>query len=374
MPHLDIHSLWLMLTNLLHAPAVSDMSLVLPWHWSDLRFERKLLLWGILAAPVIAVLCWKKNQPAVSHTRLPRTRASVRGLLTILMLIGACGLTGVGVASLVTAVARPDKIEIQNGGTVMVRDLHFAFDISQGNMNEDIGSEAHSNPDDYSANPDRGNCGTQADWGTRKIDASAYAACKIAQAFPNDRKSMSTFSGSTQCCAPALTTSQQFFDQRLRYINQQFGDSDTNYEDDQGVFHVMLDFIKERGKSRTQVLIVFTDGDGTMTDEHIQKFVNELKERHTFLICAGPGQDTVATDPDSDALVKLCNQAGGVIANVAYDYGIQQVIDAIRALPPSEIKLDSKEVFRPVHEGFILFGFINLAIAFALFAAAGRIR
>lgn len=374
MPHIDIHGILQTALGFFDVPAVHDMQALLPSNWTQLHFEQPWFLWGLIAVPFIAVLFWKKRQPAVTHTRLPRARTSLRGVLTIAGLVTMCILVAASTGSWITALAHPDIIEIQPGGTVMARDISFAIDISQGNMDEDIGSELHTNPDQYIASPDRGDCKTQADWGTRKIDAAAYAACRIGAAFPNDRKALATFSGSTQCCTPALTTSQEFFDQRLRYVNRQFGDSDTNFEDDQGVFHTLLDFMKLRGKSKTQVLIIITDGDGTLTDEHIQMYANYIKDHNIFLVCGGPGDDTVATDPDSDALVKVCDQAGALRVNVATEDGIQQVIDAIRKLPPTSIKLDSKEIYRPVHEGFILFGFITWALAAGLFAALGRIR
>ena len=102
-------------------------------------------------------------------------------------------------------------------------------------MSEPIGSSASHGSDDSARQPPPGTCGTQANWGFRKIDSAAYAACKIAEAFPNDRKALATFDGNTQCCSPGLNADGRFFNQRVRFVNQQLGDNSTNFEDKNGV-------------------------------------------------------------------------------------------------------------------------------------------
>jgi hypothetical protein len=92
------------------------------------------------------------------------------------------------------------------------------------------------------------------------------------------------------------------------------------------------------------------------------------------LICAGPGPDTVATDPDSDAIVKLCKQSGGIIVNVATPEGIQQAIDKIKALPPTEVKLPSIDNLKPIHNAFLFLAALAWGLTALMWAALGRVR
>jgi len=361
-------------------PAVHDFLSILPtvhhWRfdWPDIVFDEPWILWGLVAVPMIMGLYWIKRQPALGHSRLPTRKFSLRGAVTVALLSTMVLSVGAGTAFLVGARAHPEKVELQPGDVILVRDLHFAIDRSNGNMTEFIGSAAHQSDDTKIIQPPPGTCGTQENWGYRKLDAAAYAACKVAEAFPNDRKSLATFDGNTQCCSPGLNADPRFFNQRVRFVNQQLGDNNTNFEDKNGVFSVMLDFIKQKSQSSARVLLVFTDGDGTMTDETIAKWIQRIKEEHVTLICGGPGKDTTATDPDTDAIVKLCNGAGGMIVDISTPQGIQSVIDKIRTLTPSEVKLPSRDNLRPVQEAFLFLAAMAWAMAGLSWAALGRIR
>lgn len=361
-------------------PAVHDFMSILPTvrdgsiHWPDVIFAEPWILWGLCAVPVVAALYWVKRQPAVGHTRLPKSRLGFRGALTVtLMTTMALSLT-VGTAALIAARAHPQKIEITPGDIAMVRDIHVAIDNSDGNMSEQITSAAHLTKDGSQPEPPKVGCGQQEDWGPRKIDAAVYSACKITEAFPTDRKSLATFDGATQCCAPGLNRDPRYFNQRLRYVNKRFGDNQTNYEDRNGVFQIMLDYMTEKSTSASRVLLLITDGDGTLTDESIAKYVRRIRSMHVTLICAGPGPDTVATDPDSDAIVKLCKQSGGIIVNVATPEGIQQAIDKIKALPPTEVKLPSIDNLKPIHNAFLFLAALAWGLTALMWAALGRVR
>ncbi|MEI5604401.1 hypothetical protein WB307_49210, partial [Streptomyces brasiliscabiei] len=82
-------------------------------------------------------------------------------------------------------------------------------------MSEYIGNARHEQNDKNFGHPPANDCGQFEQWGGRKIDLSAYAACKIAAAFPKYRKSLATFDGATQCCSPAANSDQRFFDERI---------------------------------------------------------------------------------------------------------------------------------------------------------------
>jgi hypothetical protein len=342
--------------------------------YPDVTFAEPWILWGLCAVPVVAALYWVKRQPAVGHTRLPKRGRSFRGALTFALMATMTLSLGVGTAALIAARAHPQKIEITPGDIAMVRDLHFAIDVSNGNMSEQITSAAHTTADGSQPEPPKGGCGVQADWGPRKIDNAVYAACKIAEAFPTDRKSLATFDSVTQCCAPGLNRDSRFFDQRIRYVNKRFGDNQTNYEDKNGVFQIMLDYMVAKSTSTSRVLILITDGDGTLTDESIDRYVRRIRAMHVQLICAGPGPDTVATDPDTDAIVKLCKQSGGIIVNTSAQDGIQKAIDKIKTLPPTEVKMPSIDNLKPIHTAFLFLAAIAWGVTVLSWAALGRVR
>jgi len=282
--------------------------------------------------------------------------------------------TGAGVSSLIVARAHPDHLEAKPDAMEMSTDIDIAIEKTSGNMTEYIGNAAHEQNDAKYGHPPDGDCGQAAQWGTRKLDLSAWAACKIAAAFPKYRKSLATFDGATQCCSPAANSDARFFDQRIRLVSQQLGDTSTNYDSKDGVFNVMLNFIEAKNKSENRVLFIFTDGDGTLTDEMVAKYARRIKDDKVVLICGGPGSDTVATDPDSDSLVKLCKQAGGTIINLTQEVELQKAIDIVSALPPSEVLIESKAEPRPIQGPFILVGVVFLALAAVGWAALGRLR
>jgi hypothetical protein len=368
-----------MLGTFLDVPAVHDLLDLMPIHhtwgyeWQEVNFDQPVILWGLVAVLPLMIFAWRKRQPALGHSRLPRRAFSMRGVFTIILMLFSSVTEGASTALLIVALALPQMMQVLPGDVVMVRDIHFAIDQSNGNMSEYIGTTAHQQDDSKNSQPPPGTCGEEKNWGYRKIDNSAYAACKIAQAFPDDRKSLATFDGHTQCCQPAVNSDWRFFNQRIRYVNQQLGDNTTNFEDENGVFNVMLGFIEQKSTSNSRVLVILTDGDGTLTDESIQRYVQRIKADKVTLICTGPGQDTTATDPPTDAIVKLCNQAG-MIVDTSKEEGIQKIIEKIKSLPPSEVKLKSKSQPRPVHEAFLL----AAALAWLLSRLAkwllGRIR
>lgn len=368
------------LKDFFDVPAVHDLINILPSlhngsiEWPDITFDQPWILWGLVAVPIVMTLFWAKRQPAVGHSRLPKRKRSLRGAVTF-VLLGIMALSvGAGTAGLIGARAHPEKVEVLPGDVMMVRDLHFVIERTSGDMAEYIGSGAHA-ADTANSTPPPGTCGTQINWGPRKIDSSVYAACKIAEAFPSDRKALATFDANTQCCAPGLNPDPRFFNQRLRYVNKQLADNNvTNFEDKNGVFQTMLDFIKQKSSSQARVLLVFTDGDGTLTDEAIKKYVDRIKAMHVLLICGGPGKDTVATDPESDAIVKVCKQSGGIIVDISTDRGVNLIIDTIKGLPPSEVKLQSRENQKPIHTAFLLFSAIAWGFAAMSWGALGRIR
>ena len=361
-------------------PAVHDLLDLMPirhtwgYEWQEVNFDQPEILWGLVAVLPLIIFTWRKRQPALGHSRLPRRRFSIRGIFTFVILAFTTFSVGVATSALIIARAHPQMMQVLPGDVVMVRDIHFALDKSNGNVSEFIGSTQHQQDDSKNSQPPPGSCGDESNWGFRKIDNEVYAACKIAQAFPDDRKSLATFDGGTQCCAPAVNSDWRFFNQRIRYVNQQLGDNQTNFEDENGVFNVMLDFINQKSTSNTRVLIVETDGDGTLTDESIQRYVQRIKAMKVTLICAGPGQDTIATDPPTDAVVKLCHQANGMIVDTSKEEGIQKIIDTIKSLPPSEVKLKSRTQPRPVHEAFLLLSAVAWAFAALGWALLGRIR
>ncbi|MDR3612661.1 MAG: VWA domain-containing protein [Candidatus Obscuribacterales bacterium] len=363
-----------------HVPAVQDLIDLIPvhrqngWEVPDLTFEQPAFLWWLVIVIPLMILVWRKRQPSVGHSRLPSGAISMTGFRTLVLLTFTTLSVGVAVSALIAARAHPQKLEVMAGDIAMVRDLQFAIDKSNGNTSEYIGSLAHQQDDKAIPEPPRGECGEQENWGPRKIDNEVFAVCKIAQAFPHDRKSLATFDGATQCCSPALNNDWRFFSQQIRHVNQQLGDNNTNFEDDTGVFQVMLDFISRKSTAASRVLLVATDGDGTLTQESVDKYAARIRRMNVTLICTGPGADTVATDPPSDALVKLCKSAGGIIVDTSTAVGIEQIIAKIRSLPPSEVKLESKATPRPVHEAFLLLAAIAWFLAGFGYASLGRIR
>jgi hypothetical protein len=363
-----------------NVPAVKDLIDILPvhrssgWEIPDLTFEQPHLLWWLVIVPPLMLLLWRKRQPSVGHSRLPSGAISMTGLRTLVLLSVTTLSVGVAVSALIIARAHPQKLEVMAGDIAMVRDLQFAIDKSNGNTSEYIGSNAHQQDDKAIPEPPRNECGEQQNWGHRKIDNEVFAACKIAQAFPHDRKSLATFDGATQCCSPAINNDWRFFSQQIRHVNRQLGDNYTNYEDGNGVFQVMLDFISQKSKAASRVFLLFTDGDGTLTEESVNKYATRILKMNVTLICGGPGADTVATDPESDALVKLCKKAGAMIVDTSTAAGIEQIIAKINSLPPSEVKLQSKANPRPVHEAFLLIAAIAWTLAGLGYAMLGRIR
>jgi hypothetical protein len=366
--------------DFLNVPAVQDLIDLMPvhhqsgWELPELTFEQPTVLWWLVIVIPVMVLVWRKRQPSVGHSRLPLGRTSMTGLRTLLLLSLTTLSVGVAVSALIVARAHPQKLEVLAGDIAMVRDLMFAIDKSNGNTSEYIGSLAHQQDDKAIPVPPRGECGEQQNWGLRKIDNEVFAACKVAQAFPHDRKSLATFAGATECCSPSINNDWRFFSAQIRHVNRQLGDNNTNYEDGSGVFQVMLDFIARKSKAASRVLLVFTDGDGTLTEGSVDKYAARIRAMNVTLICGGPGADTVATDPESDALVKLCKSAGGMIVDTSTPAGIEQIIAKINALPPSEVKLESKATPRPVHAAFLLIAAIAWTLAGFGYAWLGRIR
>jgi len=366
------------LTNL---PVITELRSLLPvhhqwgWEFKPLTFEQPFALCAIVAVPLLLWFLYRQTQPTLVHSRLPvRRRSFLSNGVTAVILGLTLLFTGVGVSSLIVARAHPDHLEAKPDALEMSVDMDFAIDKSSGNMSEFIGNAAHEQNDAKYGHPPDGDCGEAAQWGNRKIDLSAWAACKIAAAFPKYRKSLATFDGATQCCSPAANSDQRFFDQRIRLVNQQLGDNGTNYETNTGVFNVMLNFIDAKNKSESRVLFLFTDGDGTLTDEMVAQYARKIKGKKVVLICGGPGSDTVATDPETDALVKLCKQAGGTIINLTQVDELQKAIDIVNALPPSEVMIEAKAEPRPIQGPFILVGIVPLSLAAVGWAALGRLR
>ncbi len=367
--------------SLVDLPVISELRSLLPvhhqwgWEFQPVTFEQPLILWTLVGVPILLWLIAGQRQPALVHSRLPlRRRSLLSNLTTVSIVAVTLLLTGLGTSSLIASLAHPDHLEAKPDALEMSVDLDFAIDKSSGNMSEFIGNASHEQNDAKFGHPPDGDCGQASQWGQRKIDLSAWAACKIAAAFPKYRKSLATFDGATQCCSPAANSDQRFFDQRIRLVNQQLGDSSTNYDTKDGVFNVMLNFIQAKNKSENRVLFIFTDGDGTMTDEMIAKYARGIKDSKVVLICGGPGADTVATDPDTDAIVKLCKQAGGKIINLTQADQLQQAIDIVKALPPSQVMIEAKAEPRPIQGPFIFVGVICLMLSAVGWAALGRLR
>jgi hypothetical protein len=364
-------------------PVIRELASLMPihrawgWDFEPITFAQPMVLYIGLATvmPSMLFFVFKQRQPALTHSRLPaRKRSLARSTWTIVFVFLAMLFTAAGTSLLVASLARPTHLEAKPDALEMSVDLHFIIDKSSGNMSEFIGNAEHQQDDSKFGHPPAGDCGQPYQWGNRKIDLSAYAACKIAAAFPHYRKTLATFDGGTQCCSPGANSDPRFFDQRIREVNQQLGDNNTNYETDTGAFNVILNFIEQKSKSDSRVLFLFTDGDGTMTDETINKFVRRIKEDKVILFCGGPGADTVATDPDTDAIVKLCHQSGGTIVNLTVPADLQKMIDQIQLLPPSQLMIQAKAEPRPIQGPFILVGFICLGLATVFWALLGRLR
>jgi len=366
---------------LVNLPVITELRSLLPvhhqwgWQWQPITFEEPLALWVIALVPLLLWLLYRQRQPALVHSRLPVRRRSLASNATTAAILGlTLLLTGAGVISLIVARANPNHLQEKPDSLELSVDLTFAIDKSIGNMSEHIGSSEHEQNDANFGHPPDNDCGQASQWGARKIDVSVWAACKIASAFPKYRKSLGTFDGKTQCCSPAAISDARFFDQRIRLVNQQLGDNGTDYDSKDGVFNVMSNFIETRSKSENRVLFVFTDGDGTMTDEMVAKYARRIKDDKLVLVCGGPGSDTVATDPATDALVKLCNEAGGKIIDLTQASDLQQAIDIVSALPPSEVIIPGKAEPRPIQGPFILIGLVCLVLARVGWAFLGRLR
>lgn len=362
-------------------PVVRELVSLLPvhrlwgWDFPPLTFAQPLILSGIALVPLLLWLVYRQRQPALVHSRLPvRQRSFAKNALVIVFMLLALILDGVGVSSLVASLAKPTHLEAKPDALEQSVDLHFGIDKSSGNMSEFIGNARHEQDDSKFGKPPATECGEPAQWGHRKIDLSAYAACKIAEAFPKYRKTLATFDGGTQCCSPGANSDKRFFDQRIRLVNQQLGDNNTNYESETGIFSVLLSFIEQKSKSDNRVLFIFTDGDGTLTDESVNKWSARIKDDKVVLYCGGPGADTVATDPETDAIVKLCHQAGGKIVNLSVPDDIQKMIDEIRLLPPSQLLIEAKAEPRPIPGPFILIGLVCIGLARLAWALLGRLR
>jgi hypothetical protein len=367
--------------SLVDLPVISELRSLLPihhqwgWEFQPVTFEQPLVLWVIAGVPLLLWLIAMQRQPALVHSRLPLRRRSLLSNVTTMTILALTLLsTAVGSSALIASLAHPNHLEAKPDALEMSVDLDFAIDKSNGNMSEFIANVDHEQNDANFGHPPDNDCGKSEQWGHRKIDLSAYAACKIAAAFPKYRKSLATFDGGTQCCSPAANSDSRFFDQRIRLVNQQLGDNGTNYDTKDGVFNVMLNFIQAKNKSENRVLFVFTDGDGTLTDEMIAKYARGIRDRKVVLICGGPGADTVATDPETDAIVKLCKRAGGTIVNLSVPDEVQKAINIVAALPPSQVVIEAKAEPRPIQGPFIFVGVVCLMLSALGWAALGRLR
>ncbi len=374
-----MQSLTEMAGSLANLPVIVQLRSLLPihhqwgWEFQPVTFSQPLVLWLIPLAALVVWLIYTQVQPPLVHTRVPHLERSWgANIFTAVVLAFSLLITGIGLALLIAACALPTHLEATPDSMEQSTDIHIAIETTATNMAEGIGTSDHLQ--EPFGIPPLGNCGVPSQWGTRKLDLSAWAACDIAAAFPKYRKTLATFDGSTQCCSPAANSDPRYFDQRVREVIKKLGDTNTNYDSKDGVFNVMLDFIREKSKSESRVLIVLTDGDAEVTEENIEAYARAMSDLKVTLICGGPGQDTVATDPPTDTLVQLCHRAGGTIINFALKEGMEKTKEIIRNLPPSPVMNLSKAEPRPVQGPFILLGVVCLITGSAGLALLGRLR
>ncbi len=331
------------------------------------RFQHSLVLGGLSIILLLGGLYWANRSSQVMNKLMYATFA---GFL----------------ACLIVAAAQPKKWDTAPGASITARDIFFGIDITT-NVKEATSTASITISEDNKAiaqgvHPEHG-CGTIEQWGLRKLDAQAYTACKIAEALPGDRIAIATFDGSTYCCTPEYTHDHKFVFRQLQLVNQHIGDSNTNFDgggnasiQEPGFFQKALDYIEKNSKSATKVLILWTDGDGTIQEDRLQEFAKRMEKMGIITIFLGAGPDTVAYDPESDTLVKLGRdpRVNALITDPVIPENLQKVIDLIKSHAPSEIKLDDRKVERPIHEPFILLALI-LFVCFRLCSARmARIR
>jgi hypothetical protein len=400
-----LHFLYEVLVRLhdvyLSLPAVRDLIDMMPtlylWgiRFPQLHFDYPWIAsFGLVAAPIL-VLLFNRRQASLGHSRLPQLKRKRLAALVPTLRLVFLGTVFVGLS---TAIAVPNKVEPSSQSTAKTVDVLIYIDIST-NVVEPIpayepsyngyGSYPGGSGDapytvtKKALNPPEGTCGAITDWGERKLDDSAWAACKIVEGLPVDRITVGWFDGGAHCCTPPLVLDHKFVDRTIRGINQQVGDGNSNFDgpypvgaEGPGMFQTALDYLAQDGTSDSKVLVVITDGDGTIAPNRYQDFATRLQEMHVHLFMLGPGGDTVADDPDTIDIVKFTRdpKVNGVIIDCSSPDQVQQVIDQIKAIPPSTVKLDSKTEERPVFDAFLLVALIG-CVGFGITSAVlGRIR
>ena len=319
-----------------------------------------------LVAPVLVFL-WHRRQPTLGHSslRLHRNineRSILRVLPPLFFILAA--------TSSAAALAWPHADQKLPARTINARYVLFAVDISQ-NMNETYAdTETFGGYGNYGSSgsgsgltggtaPAQG-CGTISDWGTRKLDVMAHAVCVVSDGLAGNRFAVVTFDGAAYVDLP-FVSDEQIVERKARDLNQYLGDSNSNFDgpyaasqEGPGVFQVALDLINKASLSKTRVVVMITDGDGSIDSGRRAQLTAYAKQLDVHLYLLGVGFDSAADDPPSNDVNAMTLALGGPVMDAAKSGDLSKLIAEIKQLPASPIPLDEKTTQHDIYQEFLL--------------------
>src|SRR5579885_3644274 len=293
------------------------------------------LLLTLLALPLIKL--WSRRQTPLGFSHL-RLHKSLRRVPLVAMLPPVLFFLAFG--SMSAALARPQVSDLSAGKTAQARDVLFAVDIST-NMTEPYSDSFYSSSNGL-ANPPGGSiptqgCGNVADWGQRKSDL----------------------------------------------LNQYVGDGNVNFDgpnassqEGPGVLQEALDYLKEHGQAQTRVLVIITDGDGSINGNpadgdvtgpnRFAALVAEARQLGIQVYGVGVGADSLSGDPQSNDLNSWIAAVHGTIIDAASQKQMNAMIQRIDNMPASTVKLEQQAGYLDLYQYFL----VAALVLWLLFLAA----
>src|SRR5579875_1426756 len=338
------------------------------------------LLLTLLALPLITL--WSRRQTPLGFSHL-RLHKSLRRVPLVAMLPPVLFFLAFG--SMSAALARPQVSDLSAGKTAQARDVLFAVDIST-NMTEPYSDSFYSSSNGL-ANPPGGSiptqgCGNVADWGQRKIDLASYAVCYFAVHSKNDRMGLAEFDGNVYWSVP-LVADPQIVQRKSYLLNQYVGDGNVNFDGPTaspqggpGVLQEALDYLKEHGQAQTRVLVIITDGDGSINGNpadgdvtgpnRFAALVAEARQLGIQVYGVGVGADSLSGDPQSNDLNSWIAAVHGTIIDAASQKQMNAMIQRIDNMPASTVKLEQQAGYLDLYQYFL----VAALVLWLLFLAA----
>lgn len=301
---------------------------------------------AVLVLVPAVIIVWRRGQPTVAHSDLSIHEnlggVPLAGHLSTILLTAL-------LVTLVTAAAQPVMAESKPRPPVEQRDLILAADFSIS----------------MTAILPAGTAGGAGK--IRRLDAAERATCAFVEARQGDRVALLVFDQKAYFHWP-LTDHLKIILQKCLLLSKMTG-AGTNFDSEDGPIQTAIDHFKERGQSRSKVIIMVTDGEAKIAAARLEELVSEMNGLNIRLYVLGIGESW--TDPKSAGaestqdLRRLVERLQGRVFAVATTGELEQSFAAIDALERSPVELPDLVDYREIYH-YLALAAALLAVAFLL--------